>query len=245
MDEQVFKSGIIPILKDEEVMRITVLTNICRMMITRGHMDKKKYSLLDEPNDDLDDDLDDESDVNRNIDDTKFLKLIEKRNDTNTYKIHLDTPFKNESGKHDSEFDGSVLIVKIIPQKITDTANSVLFNDTLKTYANNHKLIVFDSISYKAYKNLKKKKNTEIFEKDDLMIDFMAYECAPVSCELIDQEDIGYIINGKIAKLCENDPMARYYNVKKGGIVRIVRRSLNNCRELGYRRVIDSKPVFK
>lgn len=219
----------------EEKIRLTVLTNICRMMVTRGYMDKDKYTKNDENG-------------NNKIDNALFLPFIDTRVDNNTYIIPLDTPFRDQrEGKGDAtvEFDGSSVIIKIIPQVVKDISNSPLLNDFFKTYNKNHKIIVFDGMADKVYNVLSKKRNVEVFDRDYLMIDLMSHKCAPVSCSIVTEDDINYITNPKIAKILENDPLCRYYNGKKSSIIRVVRSSLNNSEEVVYRKVIEPKSVFK
>ena len=105
--------------------------------------------------------------------------------------------------------------------------------------------IAFYEASYKVLNTGDKKPNLEVFDKNSLLIDLMDYFCSPVSCQVLRQEDIQHITNPKLAKILRNDPMARYYRAKKGMIMRIVRRSINNGVEVAYRRVIDGKQVFK
>jgi hypothetical protein len=237
---------------DEEKTRLTVLTNICRMLVTRGYMSLDKYgvkniesekkkekkSIVESPSE------------NDKIDNDKFLPHIQNRVDNNIYILPLDTPYKDQrDGKsennHGSEFDGTTIIVKLIPQTVKDISNSPILNDFFKTYPKNHKIIVFDGMSDKVYNMLSKKKNVEVFDRDFLMIDLMSHICAPISCEFVTNDDIGYITNPKMAKMHENDPLSRYYNAKKGNIMGILRPSLNNSKDIVFRKIIESKPYFK
>ena len=235
----------------DETCRLTILTNICRMMVTRGYMDEAKYSKIfdsDKPKNDSIKSTVEQPSINDKIDNTLFLPFIETRVDNNTYIIPLDKPFRDQregKGEATVDFDGSLLIVKLVPQVVKDISNSPILNDFFKQYNNNHKLIVFDGMADKVYSFLSKKKNVEVFDKDYLMIDMMSHVCAPISCSIITEEDISYIINPKIAKIKENDPLCRYYNGKKGLIMRIIRASLNNGEEVVYRKITDSAPVFK
>ena len=209
----------------DEKIRITVLTNICRMLLTRGYMDKKYKTDMDI------------------IDNNKFLPFIETRTDNNIYTIPLDTPYKDQR-ENSSEFEGNSVIVKIIPHIVKDVSNSPVLNDFFKTFNKHHVIIVFDGMDSKVYTSLTKKKNVEVFDRDSLMIDLMSHVCAPVSCQLVTEDDISYITNLKISKILENDPLCKYYNGKKPMILRIIRPSLNNSIEIAYRKIIEQKAVF-
>lgn len=251
----------------EDKIRLTVLTNICRMMIRRGHMDSEKYKKHDEESDKSIDEesnnskkqITDNNTMIRRIkveppsiydpyDNDLFLPFIGSRVDNNTYIIPIDTPFRDqreinaEGGNLD--FDGSSLIVKLIPQVVKDVSNSPILNDFFKSYNNNHKIVVFDGVADKVYNIIRKKKNIEVFDRDYLMIDFMSHDCAPADCNFVTLKEIEHITNPKFSRAHENDPLARYYNAKFGDILRIERTSINNSREIGYRKIIEPKPVF-
>lgn len=229
----------------EEKIRITVLTNICRMLINRGYMNKDKYTKSTNSKSNqksLANSL--ESD---DIDHDKFLPFIGDRVDNNTYIIPLDKPYPDDrEGKKDvkEEFDGSVLVVKLISQVVKDITNSPILNDFFKSYDKNRKIVVFDGMAYKVYTSMRKQKNVEVFDRKSLMIDIMKHDGAPISCSFVTEDDIKHITNPKLPKIHENDPTCRYYGGKTGYIMRIVRPSINNSKEIAYRRVDDPKPVF-
>lgn len=233
---------------DEEKIRLTVLTNICRMLVTRGYMDIMKYK--PQPDKNIKKSIVEQPSSNDHIENGLFLPYIETRTDSGIYTIPLDKPYKDQRDSkgvaEDSDvFDGSVVIVKIIPQDVKDVSNSPILNEFLKTYSKNHKIIVFDKMADKVYTALSKKKNVEVFERVNLMIDLMSHVCAPIRCDFVTLDDINYITNPKMSKILENDPLSRYYNAKKGNTMRIVRPSLNNSVEVIFRKVIEPKLVFK
>jgi hypothetical protein len=230
MDLNDLNMHIIPLVKDEETVRLTILTNICKMMVRRGNMSIEQYSLPDKLG---------------HFDDKLFLDLFKDRTDSNIYEIPMNVHLLNEKKNKQTEFDGSKLIVRIIPQSIADISNNTMFLDFMKTYSAYHRILVFYEVADKVFNSAEKKPNLEIFDRNSLMIDLMAYSCSPIECRIIQPDEIGHMINPKHAKILQNDPLAKYYNAKKGNIIRIVRRSINNGREVGYRKVIDSKPVFK
>jgi len=238
----------------DEKIRITILTNICRMMVTRGYMDIKKYkstgkssntkNIAEHPsNDHIDNDL--------------FLPFIQTASDDNIYRIPLDTPYKDQrskkteivSGKSEKnmkqpEFDGSTIIVKIEHQILKDIGSSPILDEFFKSYTKYHKIIIFGGISDKVYNVLSKKSNTEVFDKDSQMIDLMSLTFAPISCGFVQHDESLYIMNPKIEKIHENDPIVRYYNGKRGNILRIIRPSINNSAEVVYKRIIEAKSLF-
>lgn len=223
---------------DDEKKRLTVLTNICRMLVTRGYMDKNKYSSKNS-NEKKESIV--ESPSNDHLDNSLFLPFIQTRSDNNIYEITLDTPYRTSRDEStNSNYDGSKIYVKLIPQIIKDVNHSQMLDDFIKSYENFHKIVVFDSIADKVYMALRKKKNLELFEMDDLMIDLMSHVCAPISCEFVNLKDINYITNPKFETIHENDPIVKYNNGHKGDIMRILRQSLNNSVDVVYKRVISA-----
>lgn len=224
--------------KDKETVRLTILTNICRMLVRRGYLNYDKYKKDSKSSDS-------KIYVSKydTIDNNKFIDFIGKKNDANVYKIDLDIPYINQNIS-DSKFNGNNVIVKIIPQSVKDVTNSPLLNEFLKSYKTYHKIVIFDSISERVYTYLNSIPDVEVFEEARLMIDLMSHISAPIECSILQDKDISHLVNPKLCKILENDPLSRYYNAKKGNIVRILRASLSNNVEVGLRRVVDAKPVF-
>lgn len=208
-----------------EELRLTVLVNICKMLITRGYMDANKYM------------------TRGIIDDKLFMSFIGKYADNSVYYIPLDTPYKDEI-QEPHEFKNNIVVVKLISQNVKDVTNSPILNDFFKTYGQYHKIIVFDDMSDRVYTVISRKKNAEVFSRNALLIDLMSHVCSPNSCKLVSPEEVKHIINPKFSKIYENDPLCRYFNGKKGMILRIVRISINNVQEIGYRRIVEAQPLF-
>lgn len=218
-------------------------------------MDKNKYLKKDNIKDNIKDNTKDNIKMDKadppsnydQIDNNLFLPFIGAYVDNNTYIIPIDNPIRDQresTGEGNADFEGNVVVVKLIPQAVKDITNSPILNDFLKTYNKNHKIVVFDDITDKVYLMIRKKKNIEVFSRDNLMIDLMSHVSAPIDCSFITLDEISHITNPKFGKILENDPLCRYYDARKGQILRIIRASINNSSEPAYRRVIDARPVF-
>jgi DNA-directed RNA polymerase subunit H (RpoH/RPB5) len=238
----------------EEQIRLTVLTNICRMLVTRGLMSPSKYAYSnkeDEKKHDTDKGVRsitvEHPTGKDHINNVLFLPFIGARADNNVYVIPLDAPQRDQAkAEAKIDFDGSVVIIKIIPQIVKDVSNSPILNDFFKSYNKNHKIIVFDGMSDKVFSVLSKKKNVESFGRDFFMMDMMSHVNAPKKVEFVTLADIPHITNPKLAKMHENDPTCMYFNGKQGQILRIISPSINNCVFVGYRKVVAPKPgAFK
>jgi len=230
----------------DEKIRLTILTNMCRRLVILGYLDSEKYKPVAvtgkaSTEKDIRKIVVEQPSVNDKIDNSLFLPFIETRTDNNIYIIPLDNPYKDERATKSTgqfEFDGYSVVIKLIPQTVKDISSSPLLSDFLESYNKYHKIVVIDGMSPKVYVGINKKKNSEIFTKSHFMIDLMSHFEAPERCDFIDSSDIGYIANQKNSKIHENDPLCMYYNGKNGMIMRIVRRSHNNSKEIGYRKVI-------
>jgi DNA-directed RNA polymerase subunit H (RpoH/RPB5) len=232
--------GFISNRKDEETMRLEILTNICRMMVSRGRIDIAKYCYDKYTDEDF-------SDINNRItsmiDDSKFIKMFKDRSDKNVYFININLPFEDERDNNDN-FDGSKIVVSMIPHKITDIKNSDMINDVFKSYPQHHKMFVIDTIVDRAANALSRENNVEVFLKDHVTADLMSHRMAPHRCEL-DKGSVNlYNVKPNISRIVENDPLAKYYNAKVGDTLDIIRNTVTNGFERGRRKVVEPRPVF-
>lgn len=188
----------------------TILTNIVKMLTER--------KLIKQTN------------TNKKID-----ELINTQSDELIYKITLDT-FTDNSDK--------IFAVKIIPQKITAVNKASGISDFLNTFKANPKLVVVDSISKKAQQFISTNfPKTEIFTEVELLINLVDYVLVPRHEVLTTDEVENFYkeFNCKkrnVPKMLTSDPVARYYNVKNGDIVRILRPSITSGVAPAYRLVV-------
>jgi DNA-directed RNA polymerase subunit H (RpoH/RPB5) len=207
--------ALIPVRKDVETIRKTVMTNLVKMIAERGY-------------------------INKSLD--KNLKNIEKIKDDDIYSINLDKNIKptNTDKAYTDKFDGSVVMVKIIHQKIQGIAKIPSVKDFLNTYKNYHKIFVFDSISDKAKSSVCDIPNTEAFNETFLMINLVEYIDSP-KYEVLSEEESKelletYILKKKdMMKILTTDPVVEYFNLKRGDIIRIIRPSEQSGKSIAYR----------
>lgn len=207
--------ALIPVKKDLETVRKTVLTNIVKMFTERNYIKKS----LD-----------------------KNLLNIEKNRDDDIYTINLDQNIKpnNDDKVYKEKFDGSVVVVKIIHQKVQGIAKIPAVKDFINSYKHNHKIFIFDSISDKAKLSLYDLPNTEAFNETFLMINLMDYIDSP-KYEVLTEEETkemleSYILKKKeMMKILTIDPVVSYFNLKRGDIIRIIRPSEQSGKSIAYR----------
>lgn len=168
----------------------------------------------------------------------KIDELVNTQSDELTYKITMDA-FTDNSDK--------IFYVKIIPQKITAVNKASGISDFLNTFKNKPKIVIVDSISKKAKQfisiNFPK---TEIFTEVELMINLLDYVLVPRHEVLTTEEVENFYkeFNCKkrnVPKMLTSDPVARYYNVKNGDIMRILRPSVTSGIAPAYRLVVKGE----
>lgn len=200
---------IFQIEKNNEDIRKTVLTNLIKMLTERKLLQSENF-------------------------DENIKNILNVVPDDLTYKIKLDSE-KQET-----------IIVRIIPQKITSISKQSNINEFLNAFYDSHKIVIVKGISTKAHQYIINNYNrTEIFLEEFLMINLIDHQFVP-RYELIDHEtddfkkfcQIYQCKKRNIHKLLINDPVTKYYNLKKGDIVRIIRPSETTGYSASYRLVV-------
>ena len=204
-------SKIFQIEKNNEEIRRTVLTNVIHMLTERKLLNRENLS--------------------ENIN-----NLINTESDDLTYLIDIS---KNEEKKEK-------IALKLLNQKITAISKQSNISDFLNKYKDYHKIVVVKSISTKALQYiLNNFSKTEVFLEKDLMINLVDHIFVP-KYELIDPDtedynkfcNIFFCKKRDIPRLPITDPVAKYYNLKRGNIVRVIRPSETTGYSSSYRLVI-------
>lgn len=225
---------LLPVTKDSNTIRETVLTNIVKMLVHRKWLDVNHYE--------------------KTID-----ELLKSVNDENLYRIKITlnlsesytynySKIKNKKddkkSNHNAEFDGRFVVVKLLPQKVTGINKSPIITEFLTNNKKYHKMLIVDSISDKAKNTLLDIPHTEVFAEEFFMQNLPDHECSPVDYEILDEKETEEMLNAynvtkrKIVKILDNDRASLYYYLKEGQIVRIIRNSEISGKSVGYRYVV-------
>jgi len=133
---------------------------------------------------------------------------------------------------------GDTYILKIFFTKLTSAGQYSPINDFLKEYASEYKIIVAPEYNSKIYEgNLH---NTQFFKESILLQDILSYRDQPRFEILSPQEIIDFkkaysATEYTIPKYTRSDPVVRYFALKKGDIVRIIRPSPTSGESVAYR----------
>lgn len=201
----------IVVIKDAETIRKTILSNTIKMLVERKWLDKNKW------------------------DNNKIEKYVSKQQDDQVYTIKMDIELDKEST--------GLLKIKLINQKISGLSAAPILTDFIKMNENVYKLIVVDDVVDKVIEYFKKMPNIEIFKKAFLMLNLIDYVCSPKYEILSDMEAEQFLTEydlkkKELKKIFESDPVCKYYNLKKGQIMRIIRTSQQTGIAIDYRIVI-------
>jgi DNA-directed RNA polymerase subunit H (RpoH/RPB5) len=191
---------ITPIEYSSEQITKIVLTNIVKMMSSRGLISPDKLN-------------------------DKINELINTNSLDNIYSIALDNPIINES---DPYFNGSILHIALIDQKITTLNKAHPMMKFINQNKHNQKLLVMKTINEKSKYLLKQNNNTEIFSEINLMDDLINWLGMPTHIPLSQKEGENVMneymaTKSNMSKILDTEPAACYFNLRPGQVVKILR----------------------
>lgn len=207
---------LIPVRKDPEIIRNEVLTNLTKMFVERGLINKDNIKKAQHD----------------------FAKL----SDNDNYIIKLDKPINSDINSEDynKKFKSDMIAIKIIHQKILGIAKVPAIKEFIDEYNYCHKVFIFESISDKAKGALTAIPNTEVFTEGFLMINLVEHIDSP-KYEVLSEDEMkevleSYLVKRKeLPKILTTDPIVSYFNLKRGQIIRVIRCSEQSGYSIIYR----------
>lgn len=187
----------------------------------------------------------------RNVVLTNVVKMLTERGVLDKEKIesHTDKLIKTQTDdltyKIKSDFEETEYVIKFFLQKISAISKTTGIMEFLNAYKNNPKILIVNNINPKAQKRLTADFfHVEVFKDIELLINLIDHELVPKHFILTEDEKKEFLksYNCKKKNLMRmnlSDPVARYYDMKVGDIVRIVRASENSGYSVNYRIVIN------
>lgn len=130
--------------------------------------------------------------------------------------------------------------LKFLFRKISSVRKDDDIEDFLDNNRKNYKFFVVSNISNKAQKQLLENSNVEVFTDDELLENIIDNILVPEHIVLSETEAQEYrneykIKNSDIPRIFTTDPIAKYYNIKPGQLVKIIRPSLTSGEEVALR----------
>jgi DNA-directed RNA polymerase subunit H (RpoH/RPB5) len=144
------------------------------------------------------------------------------------------------------KYNNETFYFKIIPYKLNTIKKSEDIENFLDSHLDDKKIFVVLSGSTKIEKQLLEYNNTEVFNDVDLMVNIVDNNLVPKHILLSDEEAKNILIEYKINKenlprILSGDRIAKYYNIKPGQIVKIIRPSITAGEEILYRVCVNGK----
>ena len=164
--------------------------------------------------------------------DSKRNELVPLNNEDDTYSIN--------------DLEGNQIIIKVSDQKITSISKQSPMSDFLNKYAKEHKIIIVKGISTKAAQHITSNfTNADVFIEHQMMINLIDHIYA-ARYEKLEHDTEEFITfrekyqckKRNIPKLLATDASARYYGLKVGDIVRVIRPSETTGEAPYYRLVV-------
>lgn len=212
-----FIPDLLPIEKSIHQQLIDVKTTIIKMFINRGFIDPE----------------------NKN----KYLqKFIETENDDMEFIIKID-----KDNNYNTKIENKKIYIKIFDYKISSINKSSPIGEFISKYDKEYKFVIVQDINLKS-ENIIESYNTqiEIFKFNKLQSDITEHDLVPQHIVLTIEEGEKVLEAYRARKrdmslIRTSDPVAKYYNMKPGEIVKIIRPSPITCEAVAYRLVIKSR----
>lgn len=143
--------------------------------------------------------------------------------------------FKNNFDNDSTWFrSGEIKIaLKLLQRKITTIRKVEDIEEFLDKYKDHYKFIIVSKITPKAYKQFIEYDNLEVFFDEDLLVNKIDHIFVPKTIVLTNEEkeqlerEYGFK-RIEIGIIKQSDPIARYYNLQPGQIIKIERPSDNS-----------------
>lgn len=217
IDIEKFIPELLPIEKSFHQQLIDVKTTIIKMFCNRGFIKPE----------------------NKN---NYIKKFIETENDDMEFIIDLDN-----SKNYNTEIKNKKIYIKIFDYKISSINKTSPLGEFINKYDKEYKFLIVQDITSRA-EDMINEYNTqlEIFKFNKLQSDITEHILVPKHFVLTKEEGEQVLEAYRARKrdmplIRSNDPVAKYYNMKAGEIVKILRTTPSTCIVVSYRLVIKSK----
>ncbi len=214
-----FLPELLPIEKSVHQQLIDVKTTIVKMFINRGF-------------------------INNENKDKYIKKLVENENEDLEFTLQLDN-----SENYNTEIKNKKIYIKIFDYKIMSINKSSQIGEFISKYEKEYKFVIVQDINAKSEDTIESyKTQIEIFKFDKLQSDITEHDLVPKHEVLTKEEGENVMESYRARKrdmplIRTNEPVAKYYNMKPGEIVKIYRPSPLTCESVAYRLVIKSKDL--
>jgi len=179
-------------------------------------------------------------------------KFLDRENQKINYEKLLKQKDEKRIFKIKSDYSNKYYYIMFVYGKITTTKKIQGLDAFLQVSKDHNRIFITKigingNINQKAYKQFIEFNNTEVFFEYELLINIIDHDLQPQFEILTEEEKKEFISEYQVkkkemSKMRSIDPIARYFNLGEGEIVRIIRSSTISGIGFHYRYVIDSHP---
>ena len=171
-----------------------------------------------------------------------ITKLIKNENDDMEYIFEVD----NEKN-YNTTIKNKKVYIKFFDYKISSINKTSPIGEFISKYDKEYKFLVVQDINSKSENSIEAyETQVEIFKFNKIQSDITEHDLVPLHIVLSKEKGDEVLESYRARKrdmplIRTNDPVAKYYSMKPGEIVKIVRPSPITCESISYRLVIKSK----
>jgi len=210
--------------------------------------EEKANALLKEGNRQLQPIYATEADVIKRVKENAFIMLSKRiyvKDGAKHPLISYEDAIKNLKDLGDNIFkvtgnDNKTFAVKIILHKIASMSKHTAVTDFIDKHSDSHRIIVVGGYNSKSLDEVHRKQGIEIFLVDQLLSNILDHFTQP-KFELLSSEEMKKVrdeynmTDKQIQHMLKSDPIAQYFNLKRGDIIRVIRNSPTSLKVPAYR----------
>jgi|GEM_PF-1471742 len=161
-------------------------------------------------------------------------RMFIAKNGEKTSLMNYEEAVRSVSDKGDNTFlvkanNGEIYAIRIIFQKISATGKQSAINDFIKEYTSQKKIIIANDYNNKILDYVSKQ-GIQIFRENIMLEDLISHYYQPkfelmTPTEAEDYKREYNVDDYGIKKMMKSDPVARYFGLKKGDLIKIIRPS--------------------
>jgi DNA-directed RNA polymerase subunit H (RpoH/RPB5) len=214
------------IMNDKEVKRKIIMTCI-EMFIARGLIDISNKQ-------------------------TAYEELLSSESD-NVYKIKIYPPIKNEEELKEKEIKYKHYAIKLFREKLTAISKTSGMVDFLKEHKDYYKILILKDAGQKVINQIVEYENTQLLYEEEMLTNPLDYESQPKfePFDMNNREEMNkffkeyYCNKAQLEKMDDNNPVARFLDLKVGQAIRIIRPSEVSGESVAYRIVVKHIQIKK
>jgi len=183
---------------------------------------------------------------------TNWVKMLYNRGWLNSLKTSVDNIVKSLKFSEDDVVHiktyARTYAMKLFFRKISTIRKVDEIEDFLDKNNSSYRFFVISQMANKAQKQLLEYNDVEVFTDEELLENIIENIYVPIHIVLSEEEATKYkdeyrLKNTDIQRIFTTDPIAKYYNIKPGQLVKIIRPSLTAGEEIAFRLCVPGQII--